>query len=137
MDLTFLLVTLILIIFLFISYLLRVIKLSTPLLLIYLIFCFTYIIDNETSKDTVIINDDINDIQNSKGDSEIADNSFVQDNNIEGINFYILRKTAFGWVITCIVVGLTAGILSAQGIYGPSSSRIAICENNTLNFITT
>ena len=56
---------------------------------------------------------------------------------IEGINFYILRKTAFGWLITCIVVGLTAGILSAQGVYGPSSSSIAICENNTLNFITT
>jgi sodium-dependent phosphate transporter len=55
--------------------------------------------------------------------------------NIEGINFYILRKTVFGWVITCIVVGLTSGILSAQGIYGPSSSSIAICENNTLSFI--
>ena len=55
--------------------------------------------------------------------------------NIEGINFYILKKTAFGWVITCVVVGLTAGLLSAQGIYGPSSSSIAICENNTLNFI--
>lgn len=56
-------------------------------------------------------------------------------NNIEGINFYILRKTTFGWIITCIVVGLTAGLLSAQGVYGPSSSSIAICENNTLNFI--
>lgn len=87
MDLTFLLVTLILIIFLFISYLLKVIKLSTPLLLIYLIFCFTYIIDNETSKNTIIINDDMNDIQNIKGDSEIVDKSFVQNNNnIDGLN---------------------------------------------------
>ena len=86
MDLTFLLVTLILIIFLFISYLLRVIKLSTPLLLIYLIFCFTYIIDNESSKDTSIINYDINDIQNINEDSEIVDNSFVQNNNIDGTN---------------------------------------------------
>ena len=85
MDLTFLLVTLILIIFLFISYLLRVIKLSTPLLLIYLIFCFTYIIDNETSKDT-IINDDISDIQNIKGDSEIMDNRFVKNRNIGIVN---------------------------------------------------
>ena len=85
MDLTFLLVTLILIIFLFISYLLRVIKLSTPLLLIYLIFCFTYIIDNETSKDT-IINDDISDIQNIKGDSEIMDNRFVKNRNIGNVN---------------------------------------------------
>ena len=50
MDFTFLLVTIILIIFLIVSYYLRVIKLSTPLLLIYLIFCFTYLIDNEENK---------------------------------------------------------------------------------------
>jgi len=55
--------------------------------------------------------------------------------NTHGINCYILKKTAFGWIITCIIVGLLAGLLSAQGIYGPSSSSIAICENNTLNFI--
>ena len=85
MDLTFLLVTLILIMFLFISYLLRVIKLSTPLLLIYLIFCFNYIIDNETGKDTTI-NDDISDIQNIKGDSEIGDNRFVKNRNIGNVN---------------------------------------------------
>ena len=55
--------------------------------------------------------------------------------NIEGINFYILRKTAFGWIITCIVVGLTAGLLSAQGVYGPTSSKVINCENNSLTFI--
>ena len=86
MDLTFLLVTLILIIFLFISYLLRVIKLSTPLLLIYLIFCFTYIIDNDTSKDTIIINDGISDIQTIKGNSEIADSRVVENRNIDDVN---------------------------------------------------
>ena len=86
MNLTFLLVTLILIIFLLISYLLKVIKLSTPLILIYLIFCFTYMIDNETSKDTIIINDDKNDIQNINGESESVDNSFIQNNDIDGIN---------------------------------------------------
>ena len=29
-------------------------------------------------------------------------------------------KTAIGWVITCIVVGLTTGLLVSQGVYGPS-----------------
>ena len=85
MDLTFLLVTLILIIFLFISYLLRVIKLSTPLLLIYLIFCFAHIIDNETNEDS-IMNVDISDIKNIKGNSEITDNRFVQNRNIGNVN---------------------------------------------------
>ena len=65
----------------------------------------------------------------------LENKSFKNITNIEGINFYILRKTAFGWIITCIVVGLTAGLLSAQGIYGPSSSSIINCENNSLNFI--
>jgi sodium-dependent phosphate transporter len=54
---------------------------------------------------------------------------------IEGVNWWILTKTAFGWIITCIVVGLTAGILSAQGAYGPSVSNIVNCENETLNYI--
>ena len=49
MDFTFLAVTFILVIFLFASYLLNVIRLSTPLILIYLIFCFTIIIDGDAS----------------------------------------------------------------------------------------
>ena len=86
MDFTFSLVTLFLIIFLFISYLLNVIKLSTPLLLIYLIFCFTYIIDDETNKNTTIINDDIKDIQNIEDNSEIVDNRFVRNRNIDDVD---------------------------------------------------
>ncbi|MAR51379.1 MAG: hypothetical protein CML42_09665 [Rhodobacteraceae bacterium] len=37
-----------------------------------------------------------------------------------GINCKIFLKTALGWVITCFVVGGTAGILTAQGAYAPS-----------------
>ena len=49
---------------------------------------------------------------------------------IEGINCYILAKTAFGWIITCVIVGVIAGILSAQGIYGPS--KFELCRNVTV-----
>ena len=86
MDLTFILVTLILIIFLFIAYLLKVIKLSTPLLLIYLIFCFTYIISNETSKKTIIANNGISDIENIIRNSENVDNRFVESKNVDDVN---------------------------------------------------
>jgi len=86
MDFTFLFVTLILIIFLFISYLLRVIKLSTPLFLIYLIFCFTYVIDNETNEDNIIIADDISEINEVKSNSKILDNSFVEGRSIDDVN---------------------------------------------------
>ena len=48
MDFTFFSVTIIFIVFLTISYFLDVIKLSTPLLLIYIIFCFTYIVDKDS-----------------------------------------------------------------------------------------
>jgi phosphate/sulfate permease len=36
-------------------------------------------------------------------------------NNVSGINKKILYKTLFGWIATCIFVG----ILTAQGIYSP------------------
>jgi solute carrier family 20 (sodium-dependent phosphate transporter) len=39
--------------------------------------------------------------------------------DIHGVNWYILGKTAFGWIITCVVVGVTTGILVAQGVYSP------------------
>ena len=37
-----------------------------------------------------------------------------------GINCKIFAKTAFGWIITCIIVGITAGVLTAQGAYAPA-----------------
>ena len=43
--------------------------------------------------------------------------------NISGINTKMLYKTMFGWVITCIFVGLITGILTAQGINVPSLSN--------------
>ena len=49
---------------------------------------------------------------------------------IMGVNGYILAKTAFGWVITCAVVGTTTAIMVAQGVYSPSLTRS--CINNTI-----
>ena len=40
--------------------------------------------------------------------------------NVSGINKKIICKTMFGWVITCVFVGLITGILTAQGINAPS-----------------
>ena len=37
-----------------------------------------------------------------------------------GINCKIFAKTALGWIITCIIVGITAGLLTAQGVYAPA-----------------
>jgi len=37
-----------------------------------------------------------------------------------GINCKVFIKTAIGWVITCIIVGITAGVLTAQGAYAPA-----------------
>ena len=54
---------------------------------------------------------------------------------IEGINFYILRKTIFGWVITCLVVGCISGVLTAQGVYGPTISTIIECKNSSINYV--
>jgi solute carrier family 20 (sodium-dependent phosphate transporter) len=39
---------------------------------------------------------------------------------IMGVNGYILAKTAFGWIITCAVVGATTALMVAQGVYSPT-----------------
>ena len=36
-----------------------------------------------------------------------------------GINKKLCIKIVFGWIFTCVIVGTTAGLLSAQGIYAP------------------
>ena len=51
MDLMFISVTIVFIAFIILSYLLNVLKLSTPLVLIYLIFCFSYLIDRDIKKE--------------------------------------------------------------------------------------
>jgi len=40
----------------------------------------------------------------------------------KGINKFILLKTGIGWIITLIIVGILAGLLTAQGIYSPISN---------------
>ena len=55
----------------------------------------------------------------------------LENSNCSGINCNILRKTLFGWLITCVVVGLTAAILTGQGIYS-HSIRYTNCSNSTI-----
>jgi len=40
--------------------------------------------------------------------------------NCGGINCKVFAKTAFGWLITCVIVGLTSALLISQGAYAPS-----------------
>ena len=53
-----------------------------------------------------------------------------------GINKKILIKTAFGWIITCIIVGALTAILISQGIYGPSAIGWENCPINITNITT-
>ena len=41
-------------------------------------------------------------------------------NKCKGINCTVFYKTAVGWVITCIIVGLTSALFISPGVYGPS-----------------
>mmetsp|Transcript_4410 Transcript_4410/g.13973 ORF Transcript_4410/g.13973 Transcript_4410/m.13973 type:complete len:617 (+) Transcript_4410:60-1910(+) len=43
-----------------------------------------------------------------------------------GVNKWILGKTAFGWIITLIIAGILAGILTGQGIRAPLGGAINI-----------
>ncbi len=45
-----------------------------------------------------------------------------------GINCKIFLKTLIGWILTCIIVGLSTALLVAQGVYSPS--KINYCPVN-------
>ena len=47
-----------------------------------------------------------------------------------GINCRVFAKTALGWVITCVIVGLTSALLISQGAYGPSVFN-EVCSNSS------
>ena len=48
-----------------------------------------------------------------------------------GINCKVLVKTAIGWLITCVVVGLTTALLISQGIYAPTVFKEICNVSNT------
>lgn len=52
----------------------------------------------------------------------LLENNLKNLNNINGINCFILTKTIMGWLLTCVVVGFSTGILVLQGVYSPSMS---------------
>lgn len=51
-----------------------------------------------------------------------------------GINCKVFWKTAVGWIITCLVVGLTSALLISQGVYGPSVYENS-CNLNTTKLL--
>ena len=55
--------------------------------------------------------------------------ALCEKHNHQAINKKILFKTLFGWIITCIFVGIVSGILTAQGAY--SNKPIVLFLNNT------
>ena len=46
-----------------------------------------------------------------------------------GINGKVFFKTALGWIVTCVVVGLSAALLSSQGSYAPSLINSNMCNS--------
>ena len=49
MDITFIVISIVFIIFIIIAYFLKVLRLSIPLVMIYCVFCFNYLIDNDNN----------------------------------------------------------------------------------------
>jgi len=54
---------------------------------------------------------------------------------IEGVNYFVLSKTILGWVVTCLIVGLTTALFCLQGVFAPTIPTITACDNNSLIYI--
>ena len=52
--------------------------------------------------------------------------------NCSGINCNVFYKTALGWIVTCLIVGLTSAMLVSQGAYSPNFSDLS-CNATSLN----
>jgi sodium-dependent phosphate transporter len=50
---------------------------------------------------------------------------------VRGCNTWVMAKTAFGWVFTCVFVGTVAGLLTAWGAYAPTARYPDIVFVNT------
>jgi len=61
--------------------------------------------------------------------STIGIGIFENNKKCSGINCNIFGKTIFGWLITCVVVGLTSAILTGQGIYSHNVTNNVNCTN--------
>lgn len=48
---------------------------------------------------------------------------------VRGFNYAVFARAALGWVLTCVVVGLIAGLLTTIGASAPSS-RLPTCVNS-------
>lgn len=84
MSNVFIAVSIVFIIFILIAYLLNVIRLSVPLIIIYLIYCFGFIIDNELKDITEFRMTSQNQVNELEEENKTANNN----NNNNSQNFY-------------------------------------------------
>ena len=84
MSNVFIAVSIVFIIFILIAYLLNLIRLSVPLIIIYLIYCFGFIIDNELKDITEFRMTSQNQVNELEEENKTADNN----NNNNSQNFY-------------------------------------------------
>lgn len=47
----------------------------------------------------------------------------------KGVNCKVFYKTAVGWIVTCIIVGLTTALFISPGVYGPSIYNVTCSRN--------
>jgi len=90
MDLFFVTISIVFILFLYASYFIGIIKLSSPLVLIYLVFCFSYLINQEYEEK--VIPEAIIDVDGDKNVPEDHPNDL---NNKENLNLEIHQLNNF------------------------------------------
>ena len=89
MSNVFIAVSIVFIIFILIAYLLNVIRLSVPLIIIYLIYCFGFIIDNELKDITEFRMTSQNQVNELEEENKTANNNNNSQNFYDTISIYL------------------------------------------------
>ena len=118
MDSTFIVISIVFIIFIIIAYYLKVLRLSIPLVIIYCIFCFNYLIDNDNNHYNPPKKINKQNIEKYKHNSIIKSNEPVE--NKQPTNNIIIPKPIVSYTPRPIMI----------------DSNINVLESDTTNKIT-
>ena len=118
MDSTFIVISIVFIIFIIIAYYLKVLRLSIPLVIIYCIFCFNYLIDNDNNQYNTLKKINKQNIEKHKYNSITKSNEPVENKQLT--NNIVIPKPIVSYTPRPIMI----------------DSNINVLESDTTNKIT-
>ena len=136
MDSTFIVISIVFIIFIIIAHFLKVLRLSIPLVMIYIIFCFNYLIDNDDYDNNYPKKINMHNIENPKNYSTTKTNKPFNNNNKttilkkQTINDIAIPKPIVSYTPKPIMIDSNVNIIDETETNSITSDLIMVDNSN-------